>query len=88
VIIRILGEGRYDVPESQLQKIEQLDSRLVAAIDGDDEAAFSATLAELIKTVRGSGKLVPADDVQASSQVVPHEGSTLSEVKELLAQET
>ena len=37
--------------------------------------------------VRHTGTLVAPDDLRTSSQVVPHEGSTLEEVQKLLAEE-
>ena len=88
MIIRILGEGRYEVPEEDLPAIEQLDSQLVDALDRNDAAEFSGTLADLIGQVRHTGKLLPADDLRPSTQVVPHEGSTLEEIKALLAEGT
>jgi hypothetical protein len=88
VIVRILGEGRYDVPEADLPAIEQLDATLVDAMDRGDEAAFSGALADLIGQVRHTGTLLPADDLQTSELAVPHEGSTLDEVRALLAQES
>jgi len=86
MIVRILGEGRYDLPEADLPVIEQLDAQLVDALDRSDEAAFAGTLADLVGEVRHAGTLIPADDVRTSELVVPHEGSTLDEVRDLLAQ--
>jgi len=86
VIVRILGEGRYDVPEADLPAIEQLDAALVDAMERGDDAAFSGALADLIGQVRHTGALLPADDVQTSELAVPHEGSTLAEVRALLAE--
>ncbi|HUY23121.1 MAG TPA: hypothetical protein VMV22_12370 [Acidimicrobiales bacterium] len=86
MIVRILGEARYDVPEADLPAIEQLDAQLVDALERGDEAEFSGTLADLIGQVRHTGTLVAADDVRTSELVVPHEGSTLAEVRDLLAQ--
>lgn len=88
MIVRILGEGRYEVPEADLPAIEQLDEQLVDAMERGDEAAFSSSLADLIGEVRHTGNLVPADDLRTSELAVPHEGSTLSEVTKLLAEET
>jgi hypothetical protein len=88
VIVRILGEGRYEVPEADLPAIEQLDAELVDAIERGDEASFSGTLADLIGEVRHTGTLIAADDLRTSELAVPHERSTLGEVKELLAEET
>ncbi|HUI02489.1 MAG TPA: hypothetical protein VLZ77_03025 [Acidimicrobiales bacterium] len=87
MIVRILGEGRYEVPEGDLPAIEQLDATLVDAMERGDEAAFSGTLADLIGQVRHTGTLLPADDLRTSELAVPHEGSTLAEVRALLAEE-
>ena len=86
MIVRILGEGRYDVPDADLPAIEQLDAQLVDAMDRGDEAAFAGTLADLIGQVRHTGKLLAPDDLRTSSLVVPHDGSTLDEVRSLLAE--
>jgi hypothetical protein len=87
VIVRILGEGRFDVPEADMPAIEQLDAQLTDAVDRNDPTAFDSALSDLVTEVRHTGALLPADDLQTSGLVVPHPGSTLSEVKELLAEE-
>lgn len=87
MIVRILGEGRYEVPDADLPAIEELDGMLVDAIDRDDEASFSAALADLIGQVRHTGNALDHEDTRTSEMVVPHEGSTLTEVKSLLAEE-
>jgi len=86
MIVRILGEGRYDVPEADLPAIEQLDAQLVDALDHGDEAAFAGSLSDLIGQVRHVGAPIPPDDLRNSELAVPHEGSTLAEVRDLLAQ--
>ena len=86
MIIRILGEGRYDVPDADLPAIEQLDAVLVDALERKDEAAFAGALADVIGEVRHSGTRLDHDDPRTSELVVPHEGSTLAEVAELLAE--
>jgi hypothetical protein len=86
VIVRILGEGRYEVREADLPAIEQLDEVLVDALDRGDEAAFTGALADLVGEVRHSGERLPDDDLGTSELVVPHEGSTLGEVRALLAE--
>ena len=87
MIVRILGEGRYEVPDADLPAIEQLDAQLADAMDRGDEAAFTGTLADLIGQVRHTGKLLAPDDLRTSSLVVPHDGSTLDEVRSLLAED-
>jgi hypothetical protein len=86
MIVRILGEGRYEVPDADLPALEQLDAQLADALDRGDEAEFTGTLADLVGLVRHTGKLVAPDDLRTSSLVVPHEGSSLDEVRSLLAE--
>ena len=87
MIVRILGEGRFEVPEADMPAVEQLDAQLTDALDRGDEAAFDAALSDLVGQVRHTGTPLPADDLQTSGLVVPHEGSSLAEVKGLLAEE-
>jgi hypothetical protein len=86
MIVRILGEGRFDVPEADMPAVEQLDAQLTDALDRNDETAFDSSLLDLLAEVRHTGTLLPADDLQTSGLVVPHPGSTLAEVKELLTE--
>ena len=64
MIVRILGEGRYDVPDADMPAIEQLDAQLVDALDRGDEAEFAGTLADLIGQVRHTGTLIAPDDLR------------------------
>jgi len=86
MVVRILGEGRYDVPDADIPAIEQLDAQLADALERGDEIEFATTLADLIGQVRHTGTLVAPDDLRTSSLAVPHEGSTLGEVQSLLAE--
>ncbi len=88
MIVRILGEGLYEVPDADIPAIEQLDEVLVDALDRGDEPAFAGALADLVGEVRHSGKKLADDHLATSEMVVPHEGSTVAEVRALLAEET
>jgi hypothetical protein len=87
MVVRILGEGRYEVPDADIPAIEQLDAQLADALERGDETEFTSTLSDLIGQVRHTGTLVAPDDLRTSSLAVPHEGSTLAEVQSLLAEE-
>lgn len=87
MIVRILGDGRYDVSTGDLSDIERLDEVLMGAIEGADEDAFGKALADLVGAVHKSGTRLDHDDDRTSDMVVPHEGSSLAEVQKLLAEE-
>ncbi len=56
MIIRILTEGQFDVPDSEIEGLNVLDEKLEAAIQSGDEVAFKAALAELLSKVREVGQ--------------------------------
>jgi hypothetical protein len=87
MIIRILTEGQYDVPDSEMDGLNVLDEKLQEAIESNDESGFSAALAELLERVRSVGT-VPAPELLAQSDLVlPYSDATLSEVRDLLSEE-
>ncbi|MDX6298180.1 MAG: hypothetical protein QOI51_2037 [Nocardioidaceae bacterium] len=85
MIIRILTEGQYSVPESELEELNVLDEKLEAAIESGDEEAFAAALRELLDRVRSVGSELPADELVESELLLPFSDATLSEVRGLLS---
>ena len=84
MIIRIMGEGQFDVPDDAVATLNELDSSVERAVEAGDEAAFRGALASLIEGVRSAGAPVPADSLSGSELILPHEESTLDEVRALL----
>ncbi len=84
MIVRILGEGQYDVPDADRGRLGELETTLNAAVDGDDDDAFTAALAAVIAEVRSVGSLLPPDSFTASDLVVPFSDASLRETKALL----
>jgi len=88
VIVRILSEGQYELAESQIAPLDALDQELMAALDAGDETAFNDALSRLLARVRSEGTPVPADRFVPSDLALPHESTSLAEVRELLASES
>ncbi len=86
MIVRILGEGQYEVPDGDAPTLEELDARLVTAMDAGDEPAFAAALAGLIAEVRRAGTPLPEDAFAPSDQVVPFADADITETRQLLAE--
>ncbi len=86
MIVRILSEGQYSVPDDKRGALEQLDSVIVDAVDKDDEKAFTSALAALTAAVREAGEPLADDAFAPSDLVVPFPDATLEETKGLLAQ--
>lgn len=87
MIVRILGEGQFDVPEGALAGLNHLDDALEAACGDGDRENFSAALGALHQGVRAAGAPVPEDYLGPSELVLPSSDATLDEVAALLGDE-
>jgi PspA-Associated protein len=87
VIVRILGEGQYRLDDRAFATADAIDDRVQAAADAGDETAFAAALAELVEAVRRLGAPVALDELEGSDAIVPADGTTLAEARELLSSE-
>jgi hypothetical protein len=84
MIVRILGEGQFDVPDADRATLDGLEDALNAAVEGHDDDAFASALAALIEAVRRAGNELPADSFTSSDLVVPFSDATLTETQALL----
>ena len=87
MIVRILGEGQLEVPDSALDGLNELDEALIGAVEAGDEAAFQRDLGALLDRVRSTGTPVPDDYLGPSDLMLPSGDSTLEEVRSLLGDE-
>jgi hypothetical protein len=87
MIVRISGEGQFEVPEGHVDELNRLDNDLTKAVDGDDEGQFRVALEALLTSVRSAGRELPADWIGPSDLVLPSPDSTIHEVREVLGDE-
>jgi hypothetical protein len=84
MIIRIMGEGQLRLPEDALEELNRLDRDLESAVDSQDEEAFAAALHVLLEAARSVGEALPQDAIEPSDLILPGEGATIEDVRELL----
>ena len=87
MIVRILGEGQFDVDDAATLELNQLDTDLETAVDQNDETAFTAALTSLLTHVRAHGSPLPTDTLEESDLILPHEDSSMDEVRKMLTDE-
>jgi uncharacterized LabA/DUF88 family protein len=85
VIVRILGEGQWDVEEAHLEVLNALDAAVESAVEVSDETAFSPALTALLDAVRSQGTRLEDDSLEDSDLILPPADATLEEVRDLLA---
>ena len=87
MIIRILGEGQFDVADADREALEKLDQAVDAALESGDETAFLSALSVLDTEVRRLGRPLHPATIVPSDLVLPHQGASLAEVTELFSSE-
>lgn len=87
MIVRILGEGQFDVPDTVLDELNELDEGLVRAVESGDTDAFTRALGELLVAVRAAATPHAADALDNSDLILPSPDSSLAEVRALLGDE-
>ena len=87
MIVRILGEGQFRVADTATTELNHLDTALETAVERGDEPAFQAALTGLLAQVRAEGSPLPPDTLEESDLILPHQDSSMDEVRKLLTDE-
>ncbi len=87
MIVRILGEGQFEVPETALAELNRLDDALMAAVEAAEDAPFRAALLALTEQVRSLGTPLSDDTLLPSEAILPPADIDLGEMKTLLGAE-
>ena len=87
MIVRISGEGQFSIDDAGTAELNRLDSELEAAVNRNDEAAFTTALHGLLDQVRAQGSALPADTLEPSDLILPPEDASMDEVREMLTEE-
>lgn len=81
MIVRISTEGQYELPDGVYDELNEIDNRVVAAVEDDDEAGFKHSFAELLSLVREQGTALGAEDLRESRLIIPPPDLTLAEAE-------
>ena len=84
MIVRIMTEDQYRLPDEQLPEVQRLDDDLEKAVDSGDDATFGAALSRLVAFVRAHGEVVAMEEVVPSDLMIPAPDMSLAEAKSRL----
>ncbi len=56
MIVRIATESQYRLPDSDADRLNQLDNETVAAVDAGDQARFKELFEQMLQLVRADGE--------------------------------
>ena len=78
MIVRIATEGQYQLPDDELDRLNQLDDDVVAAVESADHAEFERRFAALLDHAR-RGQALDDDHLAPSDLILPPPDLTLDE---------
>ena len=87
MIIRIMGEGQFDVNNVDQDLLQKYDNQVEDAVNAGNEEAARTALNALHDYVTTAGKPVADDYLGSSDVVIPFVDATLAEISELLTGE-
>jgi len=83
VIVRVMGEGQYEVDAEVAKGLNELDERAAQALQEGDEEQLAELLRRMAEAVRTNGARLPDDDLSPSEAIVPPDDLSLEEAREL-----
>ena len=84
MIVRIMGEGQFELPDNAEPVLDSLDEELFRAVEDGDEEHFQETLGEVMVAVRQMAGLPLPGPPRPSDLVIPGPGTTAREIRSLL----
>ena len=85
MIVRLLGEGQYRVPDELAVTLNEIDDSIIRAVEAGDEQALWDGLQSLAAAVREGGTKLGDDELVPSDTNVPPEDLSLEEARDLLS---
>jgi hypothetical protein len=87
VIVRVMGEGQFEVDEEVAKGLNELDEQAEQALEAGDESQLSELLVRMAEAVRTNGTRLPEEDLSPSEAIIPPEDLSLEEARRLFEDE-
>jgi hypothetical protein len=81
VIVRVSGEGQFELPDSDSQRLNELDNRAVNAVEQGDETGFRELWSQMLELVSTNGSPLAVDELVESAVILPPRDISFEEAK-------
>jgi hypothetical protein len=79
MIVRISGEEQYRLPDSDTERLNELENAATATVESGNEDGFAAAFGALLDYVRSNGEVVGDDEIETSDVILPPADITFAE---------
>ena len=81
MIVRIAGEGQFQLPDQDRERLNELDNRAVKAVEQGDEAGFRELWSQMLELVETDGNPVGEEDLVESDVILPPRDVSFAEAQ-------
>lgn len=81
MIVRIAGEGQYELPDGDGERLNELDNRAVAAAEEGDATTFHELWDQMLELVENDGSPLGDDELIESDVILPPRDITFEEAQ-------
>jgi len=81
MIVRISGEGQYELPDTDAERLNKLDNRAVSAAEQGDETGFGELWSQMLELVKTDGTELGGDELVESDVILPPRDISFAEAQ-------
>jgi hypothetical protein len=87
MIIRILGEGQFQLDEKLLDRVNKIDNQIVKHVTSGNKVEFAKDLANLISTVKELAEPLDPVELVGSDLIIPPADMSFEEARQVFCDE-
>ncbi len=81
MIVRVAGEGQFELPDDNAERLNELDNRAVSAVEAGDETGFHELWSQMLELVHTNGRELEDDELVESDVILPPADITFEEAR-------
>lgn len=79
MIVRIATEGQYRLSDEHAARLDELDDKVVAAVDAGERGRFHELFEQMLELVRSAGEKLAEEELAGSDVILPPPDTSLEE---------
>ncbi len=79
MIVRVFSDGQFRIPADAQPALNDLDAKVLASVEREDETAFLADFSALIDHIHATGERLADDELEPSDLILPPADISLEE---------
>ena len=81
MIVRVVNDDQYRLPDEDARRLNDLDNEAVAAVEAGDEGKFQELWGQMLQLVEKDGEKLADDELLESDVILPPRDISFEEAK-------